>query len=574
MNGAIASFMRVRTIAIDLIACAALIVPIAIVSGVSGTFYLGPWLVSVTSARNPIVILVCALVVRSFDADTPFLGFVAVSRLPRHALRVMHRLHDGLSALTLNRATLILIGVLAASFALKVMLAARHPGFWTGDDVEIHEMTFARLFGYQWRANGFRSPFYPFAFIYPIQALLVRLGYVDPGQLVIAGRAVVAAATVATLCLTFHVGRSVFASIPIAVISVLILATNKLHVMTGTTELPRPVASLFVLLAFGLLTTSRRDSAACAAGAAIAAATAMRFSEEIFLLPAVLQLCAAGRWRGVMMLALGFGAVATAALGAIDILYWGEPFFSVRHIVDITLVHRLSTRGFQPWYEYVRTIPSWTNIAVAALVVYTTIARRLWTLGIWTWSPVVVLSLLPHKEPRYLVPILPYFSMIAAMGLWQTIVWLRQSTGSTDPQRRQRMALPLVMVVAAILVTEPMDYVLPRTDEGITIARHIALNGPADGVLAESAWNIGGRIYLPRATPLIDIDFALLSDRVRMEELIHTPAVTWLVLQDRDVRRLGYDSLIAEGFDSIAVPRLDSGAYRVYHRRRSNRLEP
>src|SRR5207247_2142116 len=177
--------------------------------------------------------------------------------------------------LSARRAAPWLGAVMLASLVLKLALAYRHPGFWTGDDVEIHEMTFARLFGHPWHGWDIRSPVYPLGFVYPIQALVAKAGHTDPASLVFAGRAVVAAFTIATLWLTFHVARQVFASnaasrdgvpnaaaalgapgcparevvldqrgraasMPIAVFSVLILATNKLHVMTGTTELPRP----------------------------------------------------------------------------------------------------------------------------------------------------------------------------------------------------------------------------------------------------------------------------------------------------------------------------------------------
>lgn len=560
-------FLRIGAIAIDLIASASLIVAVAIVWGLSGTFHIGPWLASVTSPRNPVVIGACALVIRSFDADTPFLGFLTISALRRRALAASARFHDALVALTLERAIPLLFGVLAASLALKLILAGSHPGFWTGDDVEIHEMTFAKLFGYGWPAHEFRSPFFPLGFIYPVQALLVKLGQGDPARLVFAGRTVVAMFTIATLWLTFHVARVVFGSIPIAALTVLILATNKLHVMTGTTELPRPVASLFVVAAFGLLSTSRRESAACAAGALITVAAAMRFSEGVFVIPAVAQLVIARRWRGVLMFGLGVATVGAVAFGAVDFAYWGEPFFSARNIWELTLIRRLSTRGFQPWYEYVRAIPSWTNIAVAAFAVYGTIKLRLWTLGIWAWVPVVLLSLLPHKEPRYLVPILPYFAMLASAGLWHSIVWLQQSSAPLAADRRERAALPLVMTVFTVFLTEPMDYVLPRSDDGIAIARYIAAHGPTDGVLAEPAWNIGGRIYLPLANPLLDVDFEQMRERSKMDAMIRTPGLAWLVLQNHDVQCLQYESLItAAGFNAITLPG-NSSTYRIYHRR-------
>jgi hypothetical protein len=553
---------------LDVVATVSLTAALAIAAGFAGTFYLGPWLVSATSVRHPLTIAAVALVVRSAYTGTPFLGFVPVATLPHRALAIWHRIHDTLNRLPLHRAQRTLYIVLAASLTVKLILAYLHPGFWTGDDVEIHEMTFARLFARDWPVSNLRSPVYPFAIIYPVQALLVKAGQSDPAWLVFAGRAVVATFTIATLWLTFQIARRLFSSIPVALLSVLILAANKLHTMTGTTELPRPVSSFFILSAFWLLSLSRRDAFAGAAGGLVGLAATMRFSEEMFALPALVQLVAGRRWRGALMFGLGFAIVAAVTAGAIDAIYWGEPFFSFRQIVDFTLTRRLSTRGFQPWYEYLRALPSWTNIGVAALAIYATVKLRLWIPAAWTWIPVVTLSVLPHKEPRYLIPILPYFSTLAAAGLWQAIVWLRQTATRGREERRERAALVLTVSVVAVLMTEPAAYVLPRTDDGITIARYIAANTPTGGVVAEPAWNIGGRLYLQNAHPFLDIDPAQMRDRALIDAAIRTPGVTWLVLQERDVRAFGYEPLIlAAGFEPIAVSGLSISSYRVYRHR-------
>ena len=71
---------------------------------------------------------------------------------------------------------------------VKLANAALYPGFFSGDDVEIHEMTFARLFGWNWTAWDLRNAFYPMVFIYPIQALLAGMGIDDTATLVFAGR--------------------------------------------------------------------------------------------------------------------------------------------------------------------------------------------------------------------------------------------------------------------------------------------------------------------------------------------------------------------------------------------------
>jgi hypothetical protein len=553
-------------IVLDVIAILSLTGALAIAMGLSGRLYIGPWLVSATSSRNPLMIAGVALVIRSLHTETPLLGRVPLIRLPARALAMWLRIHEKLLNLTLDGGQRIVVSVMAVSLTLKLILAYMHPGFWTGDDVEIHEMTFARLFDHDWPIWNLRSPFYPLVVIYPVQALLVYAGQTDPGWLVFAGRMVVATIATATLWLTFHVARRLFDSIPIALISVLILATNKLHTMTATTELPRPVASLLVLTAFTFVSVSGRPSATFSAGALIGAAAAMRFSEQVFILPMLVQLGLARRWKDMPALFVGFTAVAIVVLGPIDALYWGEPFFSVRNIIDFTLTRRLSTRGYQPLYEYIRNIPEWTNLAVAALALLGSLKSRSVVLVAWTWIPVAILSLLPHKEPRYLVPILPYFSMLAGWALWRTIVSLRSGTEFSQ-SKRERRALLFAAIAVAVMMTEPTRYVLPRSDEAVAIARYIAGVDPPHGVAAQQVWSIGGRIYLPLANPLVDIG----PDRMRSPEMfdavLRTPGIQWLVLQDRDLRRSGYQTLItAADFEEVRTAS-PNRTFRLYRRR-------
>ena len=553
---------------LDLVVVAATAAIVIVFSGHGGAVAVGRLTVSLTSARNPAIIALLALVARSAFTDVPFLGIAALrlSPLSTRALRWWALQRQRLMHVTEDRAARILLAIVCASFAVKLMNIILHFGFWTGDDVEIHEMTFAHLFGWHWQAWELRSAFYPMSFIYPVQALLHWTGQNDPGRLIIAGRVVVALFSLANLWLTFRVARRLFDSIPIALLAVLILASNKLHTMGGSTELPRTISSFFVLAGFNALLVPADAIAAAIAGGLIGIAAAMRFSEAMFVVPAVIQIATTRRWRSVALCTISFALVCAGILGLADKLYWGQSFFSLRHIVDFTLVRGLSSRGYQPFYEYFRSIPAWADPLVVALALLAT-RRRMWTLAVWTWFPVICLSVLPHKEPRYLIPILPFLAMMAAFSLWQIIQWLCESSADAhSSMRRERFAAILLVACLCAFVFEVSGFWFVRSEADVVLAEAIARQGPVGGVAIEQAWRMGGRLYLPDAEPLIDIEPP--GDPGAIARVLGTPPIRWIALLDRDVRRFGYDSLTrAAGFDEVTFPRKGGSEYRVFHRR-------
>ena len=78
-------------------------------------------------------------------------------------------------------------GLIVLSLVIRIT-NARHPGFITGDDVEIHELTLSMLFGYQWDIWSLRNAFFPLTFVFPAQAVLSGLGVSAAQTLVFAGR--------------------------------------------------------------------------------------------------------------------------------------------------------------------------------------------------------------------------------------------------------------------------------------------------------------------------------------------------------------------------------------------------
>ena len=184
----------------------------------------------------------------------------SISRLSRRCVSAQH----ALSALTESQCASRVLWLAGFVAIVKLFNASLHPGFFSGDDVEVQEMTFAALFHWSWRAWDIRSAFYPMTFILPVQALLLHLGVTDPGRLVFAGRAVVAVISTLSLPLVFTIARRFYGQ-RVALIAATFLALSSLSVGFGSTELPRPISTVFVLLLFGAV-SKRGTRAAVLAG--------------------------------------------------------------------------------------------------------------------------------------------------------------------------------------------------------------------------------------------------------------------------------------------------------------------
>src|SRR5262249_15025500 len=104
-------------------------------------------------------------------------------------------------------------------------------------------------------------------------------------------------------------------------------------------------------------------------------------------------------------------------LGVADALYWGRPFASLINIVDFTLVKRASSSGpLDPAWWYLEFASQWTTWPVLALAVVGT-RRDMLPAAVWAWLPILILSVLPHKEARYVIPAMPFVALLAANGV-------------------------------------------------------------------------------------------------------------------------------------------------------------
>jgi hypothetical protein len=598
-----------------------------------GIYELGPNMhIRAQHVINPLAILFFVAAFRfTWKRKSPFLGLRSfeLDKLSSASLRVCRYIHDGLSRIDDSRANRIALIIIGASILIKILNAYFYFGFFSGDDVEVQEMSLAHLFQWNWRAWELRSPFYPMVFIYPVQAALFALGVQEPFWLIFSGRLVVIVFSAANLWLVYKIAARLFQSRAIGLLSLLFLSLSKLHTTFASSELPRTVASFFILLCFWFLLSQRRQKIfICLAGMSLGVAAAIRFSEILYIVPAFLYLILEKRWKQAGIMVFVFGAVFLFIIGLGDWLYWGIPLFSLKNIVDFTLVEKLSSRGYEPIYYYALSIGLWSDFFTIGLAMFS-LKWNPWRLYVWAFSPVIILSFLPHKEPRYLVPAIPFIAIMAALTFWKLLeqtqvghferklpakvspltlflglvlaemiilshkddrymllalptaillalsyFWLQRRPRLEHEDRNPELSAPRLAALTLIIffglaIFEIDGFRFRRSESAVEMARFLARQSDVHGVAIEEDWRAGGRLYLPNVCKLVNIDGAKIEDKAYWIKDVLKSDIDAVGLKAEHVKSYQLDSFLKScGFEEVRfLAKTKRDRFRLFFRR-------
>jgi hypothetical protein len=554
-------------LAVDAAIVVSLTIGLAILLTGGTTFTWGEHTVRALRARNAFGALSLAVAARlALGFERPFLGVPrwALVGLPDRALAAATRVWRFLSALDEGRASRLLGLALLVSFAVKLWNAAYYYGFTYGDDVEIHQMTFSAIQGRDLGVWELRTAFFPMVFIYPIQRALAAAGVADLRVLVVAGRAVVALFSLANVWLVYRIGTAVLGSRPVGLLAAWFLMVSWVHVRAGSTELPRTVAATFLLVAFLLVATRRGAPAAAAAGGALGLGGALRVGELAFAVPLAVHLAAERRWRDLAVAALAAGAAALAVLGPGDLLFWPDTFHGLRHLADFTVVRGQSSRGYEGPWHYLVFAPTWWNVWLLGLSAWG--ARWVpWRYTGWAVLPVVLLSVLPHKEDRYVIPVVPFLAVLAAVGWWR---WLERAV-ARRPGRVQVAAMA-TLALATLLEVEAFRF--RRWTGGVDVARYLGSLPATRDLAMEGGRSVTGAVlFVPAGVQVTQIEPSRLAERAYFWAVMRRPEAQYVVLRSSSLRTHGYDRMLTDhGYREVPVPGLrDDDPPRVFLRHRS-----
>jgi hypothetical protein len=384
----------------------------------------------------------------------------------------------------MRRKVAALIGVVVL---IQIFLAIRFFGFLTGDDVEVLSEAFRRATGFDYQPWDVRNLFVPDFLVAP---------FVFVGGLRAAAIPFIAL-TALTIWLVYRLALQWSADQRAAFAAALLFALHWIPLGFGSTVYPRTLATACIVGAALLV-----DRYPFVAGALVGIAFADRFSEIIFLLPLILSRGSgegsATRLRRGSLAVLGTCVSIAMTVGLYDWITWGAPFSSAIKFAHLTLVEPdfASRVKYQSPFWYLLNIVRWCAPTLLPLLYF---ARRS-----FRWSfiviPLVALSVVRHKELRYLQVVIPFLAIAAGMGF------------AVFYQRRRAWAVSL-LVVSLIWDLHGLRYFAHKSMPAVTAARVLAAEPQIKTVAASQLWAYGGQLYFGQriglrelGTPPRDLD--------------------------------------------------------------------
>ena len=416
-----------------------------------------------------------------------------------------------------------LYALAACNAALQLWLAHHFYGFYTGDEVEVLGEAFRLATGFNYGTWDVRNTFVADVFVAPLIWIATHLGITSPSALIVIATVPFAIASSLTIVLVYRLALlGAPASSPpqggetppdqpagrrrseVAIVATILFTLHWLPLGFGTTTYPRVIAMCCITAAALIV-----ERNAFVAGALIGVAFADRYSEIVYLIP-LLVIARRRAWQ------VAVGAIASIAItvGVFDWIRWGAPFSSLRKFAQLTLVERdfASRVKHQSLWWYFEMLPRWC--ALTLLPFLWKARTRLW---LFVLIPLALLSLIAHKEVRYLQGIIPFLAILAAIGFVQL---------------KRSVAIPL-LAVSLVWNLWGIRFLERESRPAVDAARLLGRDPNARVVASSQPWACGDKLYLtPGAkalelgTPPRHVDEILAeSDAVILYESDLTPEI-------------------------------------------------
>jgi hypothetical protein len=382
-----------------------------------------------------------------------------------------------------------LAALIAAVAAIQVYLAHRYYGFLGGDDVEVLEEAFRRVFGTNHSPWNIRSLFVPDTIVAPVIYIANAMGVSDRRTLIEIASLPFIALSALTAFLVYRLAMRWIGDARAAFVAALLFALHWIPLGFGSTVYPRTLATACIVGAALIV-----ERYPFVAGLLVALAFADRFSELIFLAPIFIGTPAsAGRPAGFSRPRVLLGALlgVLALGGGYDWLTWGAPFQSLRNFAHLTVVEPdfASRVKYQPAFWYFANILRWCAPTLLILIAIGRRNVRWWFLAI----PLIALSIVRHKEFRYLQAMIPFLAIAGAAGF--AVLW----------QSGRRYLAASLVAVSVFWNLAGVRLFQRKTMPAVMAAQAMDRDSSIHTIAVPQAWALGGQLYFHRDVKLIEI---------------------------------------------------------------------
>ncbi len=249
-------------------------------------------------------------------------------------------------------------------------------------------------------------------------ALSSALGVRDGQQLLLVVRVLFALTSFGTVLGVLRLGRALDLAWPATVAGAAALSAMSLDVYFAPRALGEVAAALPVTWGLGLLLHRGRRWHVVAGASLLGLAVLLRIHCGLFAVSALVGLALAGRRRDALV---AFGVLCGWALayGVLDLVTWGRFLHSAQLYLRFNVLEgRAADWGVQPPAFYTKHLVSslgalWVVLATVSVVGLRRAAFVAVPAALFLGAHIA----LPHKELRFIIPILPLVCVAAAAGL-------------------------------------------------------------------------------------------------------------------------------------------------------------
>ncbi|MFI5166878.1 MAG: glycosyltransferase family 39 protein [Thermoanaerobaculales bacterium] len=428
-----------------------------------------------------------------------------------------------------RRPGFVLAGIVAVSTTFRVVFAGLVFGFRGGDDVEILEAAFRVAVHLPYQPWNIRNLLLPDLFVAPWAILGHALGITGVRALVFLGTLPFIISGSLNVILVYHLARRWLQSHTCGVVAATLYAFHWLPLAYSSMPFPRPPAVTCLLAgAIALSGPARESRRGFLAGLLLAVAFACRYSEVVFLPPLLLLAVQrpgppANRVRAASGVLVGFIAGSLVTVGFFDWLTWGVPFSSLVAFAKLTLIEKsfASRVELQPPLWYAARLLVWAPATLLPLLPAAGGGKAPRSAWIFALLPVASLSLIAHKELRYLQGVIPFLCILAAAGAVALFNrgWRRTTTA-------------IVGLTLALGVNNAVRLLAGNSMAAVQAAQAIAADPNARTVVLSQAWAYGDRLLLPASTKVREL--GTLPSGTELATAIH--GADAVCLYEEDVR--------------------------------------